>query len=273
MNALAQLSKWIVQAMDYPLGWLLLLPRDVAIGHIAVATSLFLAAVRKWTPSQDQLRRCGADVRRLRTLKRQARRARDKAAVARIRKTLGMVSGIKLKAEGKPLLAAVVPIILLAVWAVERLDYLPPRVDADLEVRAYYPLSSVGELTHLVPPAGCEMCGSAVRLVEVDPDGEANGIASWVLRPTSASESIELLIRHKGETASHPLSVGRRTYAPPAAVHGGEKILATEAVLRRARLFGVVPGIPAIAFPPWLVAYLLIAIPLVPVWRRVFRVH
>jgi type II secretory pathway pseudopilin PulG len=263
---------WLLNLLDYPLGWLLALPRDVAIVIVAAGTSLLLTLVRKATTNQDQLRRTRGDLRRLKQLVRQARRAKDKATVKRLKATQATVNGIRLKAEGKPLLVSIFPIILLAVWAVERLDYLPPRLGEPLTVRAYYPVSSVGQLTHLVPPPSLTLRASPIQLVELDPEGQQNGLASWVLEPATAS-STELLVRHQGATVRHPVLVGRRIYAPPVANHEGGKILATEAVLRRAKFLGVVPGIAAIGFPPWLVAYLLIVIPLVPILRRALRVY
>jgi len=273
---LAVLTSLLVTAMDYPLGWLLALPRDVAILLVAVGTSLLLTLVRKWTTNQDQLGRARNDLRRLKALLRQAKRAKDKPALKRLRTTLAMVNAIRLKAEGMPLLVSLLPIVLLAVWAVERLDYIPPKVGKELTVKAYYPLSSVGQLTHLVPPAGLEMQGDAIRLVELDPDGQRNGLAVWVLRPVSgcppAGAAAELIVRHQGETATQRLLVGGRAYAPPLAAHNGGKILATEVMLRQAKFLGIVPGIPWIGFPPWLVAYLVIVIPLVPVLRWALRV-
>lgn len=272
MEILAAITALIVTVMDIPLGWLLALPRDLAIALIAVATSLLLTLVRKWTTNQDQLRRSKGDLARLKQLLREAKRAKDKAAVARIRTSLAMVNAIRLKAEGKPLLVSLLPIILLAVWAVERLHYFPPRVGEDLMIKAYYPLSSVDKLTHLVAPAELEVRNGAVRLVEVDPDGEQNGLAAWVVRPAARLDA-ELLIRHQGETAAHPLRAGGRTYAPPLGAGTGNRILATETVLRQARFLGIVPGVPALALPPWLIAYLIIVIPFVPFLRRVLRVY
>ena len=42
--------------------------------------------------------------------------------------------------------------------------------------------------------------------------------------------------------------------------------------MRRYRPFGVVPGIERIYFDPWLVGYLLMAIPFVFILKRVFRI-
>jgi len=270
---LAQATHWIVRLADAPLGWLLALPRDLAIVLLAVGTSLLLSLVRKWTTNQDQLRRSRDDLRRLKQLRREARQAGDKAAIARLRATRGLVNALRLKAEGLPLLVSLLPIIFLAVWAVERLDYFPPQVGEDFTLRAYFPLSSVDKLAHLVPPEGAELRGPAVQLVQLDPHGQANGVASWTLCAPRPADSLGIVIRHQGEAATHAVRIGGHTYAPPVTPHEGGRILASEVLLRQAKLLGIVPGIPAIGFPPWLVAYLLIVIPLVPVLRRALRVY
>ncbi len=43
--------------------------------------------------------------------------------------------------------------------------------------------------------------------------------------------------------------------------------------MRQVRLFGVVPGVDWLLLPPWLVAYLLIAIPFVPILKAVLRIY
>ena len=183
-----------------------------------------------------------------------------------------MVRALRLGAELKPLLVAIVPVVLLALWAAERLDYFPPKAGHDVTVRAYYPLSAVDRLTHMVPPAGVELRSGAVQVIQVDPDGEANGLASWRLRPAAGPATAELAIRYRGQTATHELRAGGNTYAPPVGAGNGGAILATEVVLERAKFLGIVPGFPAVGCPPWVVAYLLIVIPLAPLLRRLLRV-
>jgi hypothetical protein len=39
------------------------------------------------------------------------------------------------------------------------------------------------------------------------------------------------------------------------------------------KLFGVVPGIPALHIPPWLMAYLLLVVPSVFILKRVFKIY
>ena len=268
-----QVSDWLTRVLDYPLGFLLVVPRDIAIAIVAVATSLLLTFARKWTTDQDRLRRAKGDLKRLKQLRRQARRAKDKDTVASIRATVGMIQVIRMKAEGMPLLVALVPIALLGIWCFGRLDYHPARVNEDLTIAAYYPLSSVGKLTHLVPPDGVEMRSDPIQAVGLDPQGEINGLATWEIRPTVASDAITLVVRHEGQTAEHVLSVGGRTYAPPLELPEADKIEATEVRLRQYKLLGILPGIPAILLAPWLVAYLVIAIICVPVVRKVFKIY
>jgi hypothetical protein len=82
-----------------------------------------------------------------------------------------------------------------------------------------------------------------------------------------------LFIRHQGRSVTHQGRVDGRIYSPPTQAHNDDFIPVTEMPLPQVRFLGVVPGIPAIAFPPWLVAYLLLTILLVPVMRRLFAVH
>jgi len=282
VETLNLVSDWITRALDYPLGWMLALPRDIAILIIAIGTSLILTLVRKWTTDQEYLLRCRNDIRRLKQLRREAKRAKDKDAVKRIRTTIGMINLTKMKSEGLPLLVSIVPIALLAVWALARLDYYAPKVGEPLTVRAYYPVSSISQdgrfmHTHLVAPKNVEVKGEAIQEVQEDPKkgpgGQVNGFAEWKIVPTVRSDSIVLVICHQDQTVEHPLSVGGNIYAPPLKAHEGGKIQVTEVMLKRARFLGFVPGIPEIMFPPWLVAYLIIVIPFVPLLRRALSVY
>jgi hypothetical protein len=50
-------------------------------------------------------------------------------------------------------------------------------------------------------------------------------------------------------------------------------VLATELKLRPVKLFGVVPGIPALNFPAWLTGYLVLVIPITFLLRKMLRVR
>ena len=272
METLNLISEWLAHTLDHVLGWLLLIPRDGAILIIALGTSLVLTYARKWTTNQERLGRCKRDVKRLKQLRREAKRAKDKETVKQIKKSLGMIAMMKAKSEGLPTLVSLLPIILLASWAWMRLDYFPPKADDVLTVRAYYPLASEKKLTRIEVPKGVKMESSAVQFVKLDPNGEVNGLAEWKLRP-AAADAITVIIRHQGQSAEHTFSVGGKTYIAPLLPHTSGKIVMTEVVLKQAKFLGIVPGIPQVFCPPWLLAYFLITIPFVPIFRKVLRVH
>lgn len=284
-NSAMLISDWIARAVDWPLGWLLDLPRDVAIAAVAVLTSLLLTLVRKWTTNQDLLGRCRQDLRRLKTLLRQAKQARDTAAAQRTRGTIAAVKMMQLRADGVVLVASLLPVALLATWAVQRLEFLPPRTGEPLTVRAYFALSAVDRLTHLVPPAQARVAGGAIQVVRLDSADGQHGLAEWSVVPEPDAGLLTLTLRCGEQAVEHRVRVGQRTYEPPLQAHDESqgRIQITEVALQQSKFLGVIPalafpgftalGLPAFTLAPWLVAYLLLAIALVPVSRRVLGVN
>lgn len=264
--------------LDPVFGWLLHLPTDAALFVVAIGTSAILTLVRLFTTNQDLLRRCAADKKRLKVLKKEAKLAGDKEALKRYRATGGVIAGKTMAAEGKPLLASIIPIALLATWCFARLGFYPPQPDEELELRAYFPVSSVGQLAHVVPAEGLEATNSWVQRVVEDPirnpDGSvAAGLALWKFKAAGNENPYKLQIRHAGETQEKELLVGQRIYAPNLAFYENDsKITCAELKMREVKLFGFVPGIEALFCPPWIVAYLLIAIPFVYILKWIFRI-
>lgn len=283
-----EFTQTIARLLDYPLGWTLALPREGAIAIVALLTSLLLTLVRKFTTNQDRMRRCKLDLARLKVLLREHKRAGDKAAVARTRATSTTVRMIQMRAEGLGLLVSLVPIAALALWAVERLDYLPLRSGEEVTITAHFSPTAIDSVTHLVPAEDFELKSSAVQIVAADPDDAGRGSATWKIAPIPSGETGEaqiargtrsvlatlaLTIRHERQSARHVLRVGDNFYEPPVIWQQGGAIVSTQTDLAQARFLGLVPGIPAIGLAPWLVAYLLIAIPLTPLVRYVLRVY
>ena len=93
----------------------------------------------------------------------------------------------------------------------------------------------------------------------------------WRLKPTG-QRRYDLKIRYAGRIYEKQLLVDPRRYASAVQTYDSEKVIAVELAMKPVRLFGVVGGLDFIFFPPWLVAYLLIAIPFVTILRRVFRI-
>jgi hypothetical protein len=233
--------------LDYPLAWTLALPREAAILVTALLTSLVLTLVRKFTTNQDRMRRCKADLARLKTLLRQHKAAGDRAAVERTRATSTAVRLIQMRAEGLGLVVSLLPIGMLALWAMERLDYLPARVGQEVTITARYSLSVVDSVTHLVPPDKARLVSPAVQLVRPDPEDKEHGVATWALVSDAPTDGLEVLIRHDRQTAAHVLRVGGNTYDPPLVHHQGGAVVETEIGLTQAWLARISPmagGLP-----------------------------
>lgn len=272
MDTINQINAPIVSVGDVLLGWLLLLPRDGTLLVFSVLTALLMTLVRRWVTNQDLLRRCSADLQQLNRLIREAKQAGDKPRRQRLRSTVAMVKQIQLAEDMKVLAIVLVPVAALAMWAVERLDYLPPRVGESLVVRAYFTISSVDEVTHLVPINGVELQSSAIQIIQPDQQTPPLGWAEWTLRPTSATDALPLTIRHHGESAEHRVSLGRRTYLPPQQLHPNVRLSRTEVVLRRYCPLEVDLKADTIGLPPWMIGYLALTLLFVPGLKRLLRV-
>lgn len=272
MDVLNSLYAWTVRAVDYPLGWLLWLPRDVTLVLFAALTALLMTLARRAVTNQDLLRRCAEDLQRLKQLLRQTRRSQDKLTRLRLRSTVGLIKGMQLAADMRVLIVVLLPVAILAIWASERLDFLPPQVDRDLVVRAHFPLSSIEGLTHLVPAADCKLNRTAIQVIRVDA-ASSSGLAEWTLHPTSAAENLAIIIRHRHESATHLVAIGHATYRPPVQSHPNERLALTEVVLDRYRPLGLNLKTEAIGLPPWMVGYLVLTLLLVPALKRLLHVY
>ena len=258
--------------LDVPLGWLLDLPRDATLLAFSLLTALLMTVARRYVTNQDLLRRCSDDLRQLKRLSREAKQLGDKPRRQRLRSTVAMIKPMQLIQDLKVLAVVVLPLVVLTLWAVERLDYLPPRVGDELTVRAYLPISSVDGVAHLVPADGFELRSSAIQLVLANEQLPPVGVAEWKLRPTSATDELTLTIRHRGESAVHRVAIGQRTYLPPQQLHQNERLQQTEVELDRYRPLGLPLRSEEIGLPPWMVGYLLLTLVLVPLFKRVLRI-
>ncbi len=266
MDAMTLLTKWLVRVVDVPLGWLLSLPRDVALLLFAVGTALLMTLARRVVTNQDLLHRCSADMRQLKRLMRDARKAGDKQRMGRLRATVGQIKGMQLAADLRVLVVVLMPVAVLAVWASERFDYIPPRVGEPLVVRASFVVSSIDRVTHLVPSPDLELQSTAIQIVQSNAQSPPRGVAEWTVRPTEAGE-YPFTIRHQGESLVHRAVIGRSWYMPPFQQHSGERLTRTEVVLQRYLPLGSSLGSEWTGLPPWMMGYLILTLVLVPVLK------
>jgi uncharacterized membrane protein (DUF106 family) len=262
---------------DMLLGWLLLLPTDLALVLVAVGTGAILAVVRLFTTNQDLLNRCSQDKQRLKQLIREARQRKGKEAIRRYRASRGAIAMKTMKAEGWPLVAAIVPVAIIATWCFQRLALVPPPAGETIPVIAYFPVSAAGQVVHVVPQDGLSADDGWVREIEAVADpaaGPPHAMATWHLRAESRAEPYVLEFRYKKGTYTKDLLVGQRTYSPPVESYGDESSMTcVEIRLPPVKLFGVVPGVDRLGLPPWLVAYFLIAIPSVSALKRATGIY
>jgi hypothetical protein len=271
MDMMTLLTEWLVRAVDFPLGWLMSLPRDVGLLVFAAGTALVMTLARRMVTDQDLLRRCAADLRQLKRLTGESRKEGDKQRLGRLRATAGLIKGMQLAADLRVLAAVLVPVAILAVWASERFNDIPPRVGEPLVVRASFPASSIDRVTHLVPSPDLELDSTAIQIIRSDGQSPPMGTAEWTVRPTDAGE-FPLTIRHQGESVVHRVVIGRTWYRTPVQPHGGERLTRTEVVLERYRPLGSNLGSDWTGLPPWMMGYLILTLVLVPVIKRGLRV-
>lgn len=257
---------------DLLLGWLLGLSWTATLVVVAVATGLVLAAVRKVATNQDLLGRAAADKERLKELIREAKKRRDKPAVKRHRQTKSMIAMRCLPQELLPLLAAVVPIAMLATWCFNRLGYHPPAGREEVEVVLYAPVSAVGDVAHLVPADGLAADRWVQPIALADVQGQPSGLATWRVSAAAREQPYPLTFRFRRRTFDRAeLLVGQRTYAAPLSADDDQEVGA-EVKMRPARPLGLIGGLGEF-LPPWLVGYLILVIPLAVVTKRVLRTH
>jgi uncharacterized membrane protein (DUF106 family) len=259
---------------DFILGWALRLPRDLTLVIVALATALLMIGVRRFTTPQDRLRRAAEDNRQLKQLAREARRNGDKPALQRYKTTRNLISVIKLKAEGLPLVVSLLPIALLATWAMFRLEYPAVAAREAVTLAVFTPVGAADDVIHVVPEPDVEVEPKPTRtwvrkIQAVTDDGPAHGLATWTLRAKSNPQPYTLTIRWKDRSFERELIVGQTIYALPVVDHGGEVL--SEWQREPYRWLGLVPGV--LGLPAWLIGYIILVVPAALLLKRVFGVY
>ncbi len=293
---LESINRLILLVADPLLGWLLHVPRDVALLVIAFGTALVLNGVRRFTTDQAQLKRCKADKVVLVRLMKGARARGDRETVQRLRQTLGQIGMAGVRAEGRPLLVSLLPIIIIAVWAFARIGYLPPEQDQPLTLNVYFDQTMVGDLAYLLPQEGMQVDAGLIRRIEenVVPARPAPawlpawagelfgfhdnpfvdaGIASWDAVFTRQDDPYILVFNHRGKPVSTEVTIDGVRYSEPLLFPEEGPVICLETVIQEYRPLGFIPGIALLAFQPWIVGYLLIVIPLSILLKPVLKVY
>jgi len=260
--------------MDAVFGWLLAGPRSLTLIALSVLTAAILVVIRRFTTDQDLLARCARDQSRLKNLARLARRSKDTEALLRYRTTRSMIAMVKARSEIKPLMVSLIPVALLAMWACQRVAYVPLRANQDLQVAMYLPVSADGRILHLVPVEGVECASGWVQQASlVQQRAQTYCRAQWELHARASDQLYDLTFRYSGTTYHKGVRVGQRIYEPAVQRYDDEKVLAIETHMEESRLFGLIGGIGWLAMPPWLTAYFLVSIPSMLLLKKILRIR
>jgi uncharacterized membrane protein (DUF106 family) len=284
---------------DALLGWMLHLPSDVVLFLLALLTSGLMVLLRPLTTNQDLLARLDSDRRRLKDLIRQAKKDKDQEALGRYRATSSQIALRKLAAEGKPLLAAIVPVALLATWALYRVEFHPPAADEEIELVVYVHAMTVNdEIIHLNRVDGLEATNGLIQTISEQPNEpswwswlmarlhlttlatpEPDRTATWIIKGKAQAEPYELRIPFRDCTIERKLLIGQTTYTDAVVTKeeeqtgGANRIeFTTQIKMRPVMLFDIVPGLGDF-LPGWLVGYVIIVVPLVFVLKWAFNVY
>ena len=266
---------------DLLLGWLLYFPPTAAVAVLGILTCLLMMLVRRWTTNQDLLARAHADRRRLRVLMREARVAGDKNAARRYRTTNGEIALKLVRAEGKPLLAALLPLVLIGTWGWYRLRYLPPVEDESVQIELSLDVSAIDSIAFLAPQQGIHTEEGYVMLVEEAGGDVPAGVAKWTVSGKASPEPYTLVLNHGNRRFHHELLIGQRTCTSELVIHDpGRAVPQSFVRMRVPKIAGMIPGPHpddwggyGAIFPSWVITYVLFVVPLYFITKRLFRIY
>ncbi|TVR45427.1 MAG: hypothetical protein EA402_04465 [Planctomycetota bacterium] len=276
METFERLYDLLVVILDYPLGWMLYLGRDLSIFTLAAGTALVMLLLRRRVSNQAALAMASEDRATLKQRQRAAKKAGQRDLARRLGSERARLALSMLRHEGKPLLAALIPIILLASWAYARLGHIPPTSDSVVSVHVDLAPGMSDTPVYLLPADGVEAVNGWIQFpepAEAAFGGEAVARAVWDLRFAASEEPYRLTL-HAGDAQQYiDMIVDQRIYANPERYLYQATIRGLFTQLEERRFLGLVPGIPGMAIPPWLLAYLLLAIPCYLIFKKLLRIH
>jgi uncharacterized membrane protein (DUF106 family) len=204
--------------LDWILGWTAHLSAAWAVTVVGVISGVGVILIQKYGSDQEYLGQCKEDLKVLKARQKAAKKAKDKAAAARLAGLVGRISGNYFWGALKPSLWTVPAITVVALWAGSRLGNLPVRPGETLSITAHFEDRAAGFAT-LVLPKAVETVGSAISPVVV-PKQEAKESApqgpqaKWQLRITEPGD-FPLQIRYSDHTYSVKLPASRSGGRPP----------------------------------------------------------
>jgi len=212
-NCVLPLLRALYVPLDWLLGWTTLLSPVVALVIVGALTGLAINLFQKYLSNQALLALCKADLQRIRELRRTARQARDKDALARLAGLARRISGRYAWGAFKPALWSIPPICVIALWTGSRLSLLPVRPDEVIRVVAHFEDGAAG-FAHLIPndgiaPAGPLIAPVAVPRAQPGDTGPLDPQARWQVRAVKEGE-FPVTVRFNSQTYELRVPVSTR---------------------------------------------------------------
>lgn len=243
---------------DALLGWMLLLPRDLAVILLATATVVLITIVRWRMIDRDFMRLIRDDRRDLRRLIRMARVAGDAADLARYKRIRTKVAQLQLRQELPVMLLVALPLAGLLTWAAHRLHFERPPEQGPLHLVVWLPASSIGDLVHLVPQEGIIAEDGWIRQAsKATRDSVTRGRADWRLFGSGLEDRVSVTLRYGDETIQREVSDEQLARGDLWRHHAAD--VETEVLLNEYLPFST-PSFARLGLPPWSVLYSLVVI-------------
>ncbi len=268
------LNSIILAITDPVLNWLLYLPIHLILVIIALGTALFLTVIRIWTCDQKSLKAYKADKDIIKGLLKKAKEEKDKERIAQLKTSMNQIDIKKFKAEGKPLLASIVPIALVAVWALARLGYIAPEEGEPVNVSVFGPVTEIGDIVHAVPQDGITAGSGWIQRVceDLNKDGKVvAGRSDWTFTMENRENPYDIMFVYPEKKIHADIRMGSRTYEPVITQNEDTPEYTVQVNLRKFKAFGFMKGNDV--FPGWLIAYLIIVIPMYLILKPVLKIE
>jgi len=160
------LIKLLFIPCDWVIGWMTYLGPLGALIAIGALTGLLVNLFQKYCSDQKLLGSRKADIDRLKILAKEAKQSGDKDKANRVRGLTGRISSKYAMESMKPALWSIPSMCIVAMWAGERMAYLPLHPGEEVELVAHFEDGASG-FSHIVPADGLAMASPAIAAIEI----------------------------------------------------------------------------------------------------------
>lgn len=185
MSVLVSIVKVLFVPLDLALGWLTLLGSLGALIAVGALTGFAVNLFQKYCSNQNLLGRRRADLRKLKTLVREAKDSKNDEKTARLLGLTSLISSKYALESLKPALYSIPPLCVLAMWVGARLNHEPVRPNENVEVIATFEDGASG-FAYIIPNENVVLNGPAIvpvairksALVAIAPEDAAPDVAA-----------------------------------------------------------------------------------------------